>query len=368
MEARHSAECHDDHTMSLRAWKLFLLLPYMLLRNPRGAGRVGKDELSCRLTLLEDARRATQTERPLCPSNRTPERRAHEACQKVRLGEVSRARQCLTGAALAPGNEDTFRALQDRRPQQVIRPLTQEVLNFEPEVPVHMFLTSLKSAPRGSSPGPGGCTYEHSMELLFAACTSLAQSRVPSEVVPAIMGARLTALAKPDGGVRGIATGSSVRRLVARTLAKQFTKVFQSECAPFQYALSTRAGTDCIGHMVRAATDNDPSLTLLSVDGIGSYDHIFRSSMLGRLLEMPRARALLPFVRMSYAQPSQCSWVDEEGRHRIINQAEGGEQGDPLMPLLFSIGIQQALEEVAWCQANNSLSSTIFTCFANQQG
>ena len=30
-----------------------------------------------------------------------------------------------------------------------------------------------------------------------------------------------------------------------------------------------------------------------------------------------------------------------------MTQAEGGEQGDPLMPLLFSIGIQGALEEVA---------------------
>ena len=184
------------------------------------------------------------------------------------------------------------------------------------------------------------------MELLCAVCTSLALSRVPSEVVPAIMGARWTALAKPNGGVRGIATGSSLRRLEARTLAKQFTKVFESESAPFQYALSTRAGTDRIEHIVRAATDNDPSLTLLSVDGIGTYDHIFRSSMLGRLLEMPRAHAILPFVRMSYAQPSKYSWVDEEGRHRIVNEAEG-EQGEPLMPLLFSIGIQQALEEVA---------------------
>ena len=35
------------------------------------------------------------------------------------------------------------------------------------------------------------------------------------------MGARFTALAKPDGGVRGIATGSSLRRLVARILARQ---------------------------------------------------------------------------------------------------------------------------------------------------
>ena len=24
LEARHNADCHDDHTMSLRAWKLFL--------------------------------------------------------------------------------------------------------------------------------------------------------------------------------------------------------------------------------------------------------------------------------------------------------------------------------------------------------
>ena len=57
--------------------------------------------------------------------------------------------------------------------------------------------------------------------------------------------------------------------------------------------------------------------------------------MLGRLLRMPAARALLPFVRLSYAQPSQYSWYDEDGVRRTVTQAEGGEQGDPLMPLLF---------------------------------
>ena len=35
------------------------------------------------------------------------------------------------------------------------------------------------------------------------------------------MGARLTALTKTDGGASGIATGCSLRRLVARTLAKR---------------------------------------------------------------------------------------------------------------------------------------------------
>ena len=55
------------------------------------------------------------------------------------------------------------------------------------------------------------------------------------------MGARLTALLKPNGG-RGIVTNCTVRRLVARTLAKQFMKAFEAECALFQHALSTKAG------------------------------------------------------------------------------------------------------------------------------
>ena len=41
--------------------------------------------------------------------------------------EVSRARQCLTGACVAPGSEETLRELQNRRP------VPPEVLDWEPE-------------------------------------------------------------------------------------------------------------------------------------------------------------------------------------------------------------------------------------------
>ena len=68
--------------------------------------------------------------------------------------------------------------------------------------------------------------------------------------------------------------------------------------------------------------------------------------MLARLVRMLAARALLPFVRMSYARPSSYTWYDDGREQRTVTQAEGGEQGDPLMPLLFSIGIQGVLEEV----------------------
>ena len=147
--------------------------------------------------------------------------------------------------------------------------------------------------------------------------------------------------------MRGIATGCTLRRLVARTLAKQFAKNIEEGCALFQYALSTRAGTDCVGHFLRAATDTDPQATILSVDGIGAYDHVLQASMLGRLARMLKARAILHFVRLSCASPSEYSWVDESGRSRTVQQAEGGEQGNTLMPFLFSVSIQDALEEVA---------------------
>ena len=105
--------------------------------------------------------------------------------------------------------------------------------------------------------------------------------------------------------------------------------------------------------------DRDPQTTILSVDGIGAHDHVLRAAMLAR---MPKARAILPFVRLSHASPSEYSWVDDARRSRIVHQAKGGEQRDPLMPLLFSIGIQDALEEVARSLQASNCACTSMTC------
>ena len=54
----------------------------------------------------------------------------------------------------------------------------------------------------------------------------------------------------------------------------------------------------------------------------------------------------LPFVRMFYGAPSFYLWEDSSGVTHTIPQGEGGEQRDPLMPLLFSLGQHSALEAV----------------------
>ena len=121
----------------------------------------------------------------------------------------------------------------------------------------------------------------------------------------------MTALKKRDGSA---ASRDSFRRLVAKTLARQFNGEVEHACSPFQSALSTRVRVDCVGHAVWAGTDADHSATVLSVDGIGSYDHVFQVSMLTKLLEVPRLRKLLPFVRNTYVAPSCYTWEDAEGR------------------------------------------------------
>ena len=134
-------------------------------------------------------------------------RRADAACRKVQMGEVSRARQCLTGAALAPGSEATFTEMQSRRPQEVQCRIPREILDFVPESPIvvdrKIFLKSLKSAPRGASPGPGACVagqFRHIRSALGGSDESRPGDH-PEDIAPALVGARLTALSKPDGGV-----------------------------------------------------------------------------------------------------------------------------------------------------------------------
>ena len=82
----------------------------------------------------------------------------------------------------------------------------------------------------------------------------------------------MTVLQKPDGVVRGIIVGERIRRLVARTMAKQVSKQVERATAPFQYALSAKAGCECIiTHILQTFTDLDDNATIVSIDGVGAY-------------------------------------------------------------------------------------------------
>ena len=75
----------------------------------------------------------------------------------------------------------------------------------------------------------------------------------------------------------------------------------ESARAPFQFALSTRAGTDCVARMVRAITEQRQTATLLGIDGIRVSSMCLVLSCLGNF-----ARCLAPArCYLSFGSPTR---------------------------------------------------------------
>ena len=116
--------------------------------------------------------------------------------------------------------------------------------------------------------------------------------------------------------------------------------------APFQYALKTRARCEGVSHTRQTLLELDPRETVLSVDGVGAFDLISRNAMMVGLANLEEGDKLLPFVRLFYSS----SHILTGGRlrdHPPHPPGRGGEQGDPLMPLLFALGEHTALSEAS---------------------
>ena len=142
-----------------------------------------------------------------------------------------------------------------------------------------LFSKNVRSARRGVAGGPSGMTSDHMRPLLehpkdlhfFVP----GRRRVLEECCP------MTALRKKDGGVRGIVVGEVIRRLVARTVAQQLGPAVEAASSPFQCALSTRAGCECILHALQALSELDADATVTSIDGISAYESTILTHLCG---------------------------------------------------------------------------------------
>ena len=301
--------------------------------------RVDRYERGEWLALLAAAQRARSTaSRAEENAEAALRQRREAACRLVRKGEISRARHLLTSGTLAPGDEATWEALTDpaERPAEARTPVPDELLRCQPEEPARItaraIAQTLREARRGAAPGLSGARAEHfklllsdadGLELLMHAASVLAQARVPPAVAAALALARMTALQKRDGGVRGIATGDVFRRLVSRALAKTWASTFDDATRPYQHALSARTGMDALVARLRIALETDPDVTVVSLDGRSAYDTVSRAAFLRKLLQV--APALLPFVRLFYGQPSVYCWWDASGtRHTPSGRVRTG--------------------------------------------
>ena len=118
----------NDRLRQERGWKLFLILPRMLLHRPLRGGLLGKEKLLARVEKFAAGQWTDLlsvsdfcSEQAAVVSRRLGRRqefgfdkRVSRALHLVQLGELSSGRQALEGADLAPGTTATLNALRDR--------------------------------------------------------------------------------------------------------------------------------------------------------------------------------------------------------------------------------------------------------------
>ncbi|KAL2634242.1 hypothetical protein R1flu_005721 [Riccia fluitans] len=153
--------------------------------------------------------------------------------------------------------------------------------------------------------------------LLFELCTHIGQGRVSPSMAYLLGASRLLALEKPSGGVRPIAVGEVLYRLVARSLGFQFWDALADHFSPLQFGVVMRGGCETIIHGLHATLDLHPDWVVLQVDIRNAFNTVSWEALFHELrVATGSLDQLFPFVRSFYARRSplyfsHCSREDE---------------------------------------------------------
>ena len=272
------------------------------------------------------------------------------ALRLVKCGELSRAARVLTSAGMAPATEETARKLAAKHPSRreefiVKASVKEESLNLCK----NQLFEAVRNSPKGSGTGPSGWRYEHfrvlldnplTADLLYSSCSSVAEGILPESICRLVSAARLIALPKANGDVRPIAIGETLRRLTARAICNQKRRQFANFFYPLQHGVSTSGGTELIIHHIQLLLEKNPEWILLKTDVKNAFNSIGRSHLLNQVAE--HHPDIYPHVAQMYSSSSPLVFHQDNSSSVILSE-EGIHQGDPLGPVLFSIGIQPLL-------------------------
>ena len=207
----------------------------------------------------------------------------------------------------------------------------------------------VSSFPRDSAPGPTGLRAQHLHDALTAGhkgpvveqltlvANLLARGAAPAALAPSVAGAGLVALQKPGGGVRPIAVGEVLRRVVGKCLCAQHREQARSHFEPLQLGVACPLGAEAAVHAARDWLDQaGPGRCMLKLDISNAFNTIDRQTVLNAVKD--NFPGMARWVHWCYGQPSHLRF----GKHTLCS-ASGVQQGDPLGPLLFANALQHVL-------------------------
>ena len=265
-------------------------------------------------------------------------------------------RELSSDDILAPDNSETLNKLRERHPAApAVVSLPSAPENDDAHVPVSpdSVKSGILSFPAGSAGGPEGLKPGHLKQMIGAAeagnrllesltklVSLVLESKIPEDIQPIFFGANLCALSKKDGGIRPIAVGSTLRRLVTKVGFKPVSQQLGLLFRPNQLGYGTKGGSEAAAHAARHyLTSNRQNKVFLKLDIKNAFNCINRDIILEKVKE--KIPNLYNLLWQAYSKPSHLFYRDH-----ILSSETGIQQGDPCGPALFSLGIDHLIKSL----------------------
>ncbi|CAI6006237.1 unnamed protein product [Closterium sp. NIES-64] len=243
--------------------------------------------------------------------------RLNRAKRFAKCGDWSRSLAALEAGELAPPSSETVVALSSKHP-----PAAAEIPDWvhtftpaaAPQLTVPVLHAALQSAPRGTAAGPSEWFIEYLRDTFLSQQQHLPsllhvfqnwlQGDLPPAVRPFYTASNLVALQKPHGGVRPIAIGEVLPRLLSRCITLLFKQQMRETFLPhLQFGVGVPAWIEIMSHAVCSAFSLHPDWVVLHLDVANAFNSFNRVSMFEALRRSPFS-SLIPFFRLFYSTPS----------------------------------------------------------------